>query len=122
MATPIPYEAAALRLGHTRATAHHARLHIRTWQKAHPNHASAYQQALHHIARTIETLPDPINYEHRRTRLRSWTMPATVWHHLSARAATDRPTNPAAATAVVWAELTGSDLRLAPILHTTALA
>ncbi|KIE23030.1 hypothetical protein LK08_31975 [Streptomyces sp. MUSC 125] len=83
--------------------------------------------ALQNLAQHLADLPEQIDYRERRRRFATWHLSHDQWEALLATARTDAQSgdprvNRNVASAYVWAQVTGSEWTLAPIMRVPAAA
>lgn len=83
-------------------------------------------QALHNLAQHLADIPDQVNYRERRQRFATWHLPREQWEALLAATPIDsesRGLQPLltrnVTSAYIWAQITGSEWTLAPIMRTS---
>ncbi|MFD4937244.1 TniQ family protein [Streptomyces virginiae] len=80
----------------------------------------AFAQAVEQVARVLDDQSHRIDYANRRGLLSSWHLPRADWRHICAgletRAGRATSPGPAAATALVWAQVTQGDYLHSPAL------
>ncbi|WP_424217766.1 TniQ family protein (plasmid) [Streptomyces sp. BI20] len=122
MTTPLTYQAATRHLGLPHNAIHSAATAVRTWLRT-PIHHTCHREALARIADLIAAQEAPVDYHHRRTCMADHTLTDQDWQRLRAlitrahpRA---RPPGRTAVTAFIWAVVTSSEIRWAPVLSTS---
>ncbi|WP_228121049.1 hypothetical protein [Streptomyces fagopyri] len=103
------------RLQYTRAT------DVHRWARTQQD-PLAFERALRTLAEQIESLPAPIDYQHRRQALSGWSLDPNTWEELNSRLPPTRgPKQPVlddrkrqAASVYVWAHITQGEHLFAP--------
>jgi hypothetical protein len=95
--------------------------HVHRWARQQPD-PQAFDAAIHALADDLDTAPDLVNYQRRRTTLADWALESDEWRSIAARLpSTPGPNQPnlgdlkrQCASQVVWVHVTQGEHLFAP--------